>query len=152
MVNQTAIIGRKGRRRTYADLVLHGTAKPVSDSEESNNEEDGSSEDELIEEEHDTNMKDQGQGNNSRGDKAPSWYRARKLQDGTISIQVSKAREKVLERPWKKALIIKLLGRRVAYGVLKRRLEYMWAKIGGMDLINVGNDYFIVRLFNEDDY
>ncbi|RYQ97550.1 uncharacterized protein LOC107610441 [Arachis ipaensis] len=28
----------------------------------------------------------------------------------------------------------------------------MWAKSGGMDLIDLGNEYFIVRLFNEDDY
>ncbi|XP_029153388.1 uncharacterized protein [Arachis hypogaea] len=28
----------------------------------------------------------------------------------------------------------------------------MWAKSGGLDLIDLGNDFFVVRLFNEDDY
>ncbi|XP_015955326.1 uncharacterized protein LOC107479731 [Arachis duranensis] len=47
---------------------------------------------------------------------------------------------------------VKLLGRKVAYGILKRRLDTMWAKSGGINLIDVGNGFFVVRFYSEEDY
>ncbi|RYR75978.1 uncharacterized protein LOC127740631 [Arachis duranensis] len=106
-----------GRRRTYADLVIHGSLEPQPVESEDSNED-----------------------------------KVKKLQDGTFSIHVNKTEKKILEKPWKQALIIKLLGRRISYRVLKRKLDTMWAKIGGMVLIDLGNEYFVARLYNEDDY
>lgn len=42
----------------------------------------------------------------------------------------SREEEKRLRRPWKKTLIIKLLGKKIGYGFLKRKIDAMWANNG----------------------
>ncbi|MED6199495.1 hypothetical protein PIB30_076389 [Stylosanthes scabra] len=41
MLDKTEFLNENGRRRTYADLVIHGTLEPQSDSEEDSEEESG---------------------------------------------------------------------------------------------------------------
>ncbi|XP_016178852.1 uncharacterized protein LOC107621335 [Arachis ipaensis] len=159
MYDKTTFVGANGRRRTYADLVIHGSTENNEDfedlDEEMTNEGESSEEEEsgMMEE-----MLEWSQAQREAYRKARKEERAipsitvNRLQNGIFNIQVNKAEKKRLERPWKHTLIIKLLGRSISYGVLKRRLDTIWAKSGGLDLIDLGNDFFVVRLFNEDDY
>ncbi|MED6153541.1 hypothetical protein PIB30_103041, partial [Stylosanthes scabra] len=43
MLDKTAIIGDNGKPRTYADLVMHGSSEPLSESDNNSEEEEGSS-------------------------------------------------------------------------------------------------------------
>ncbi|KAL4286763.1 hypothetical protein AHAS_Ahas19G0118700 [Arachis hypogaea] len=159
MYDKTTFVGANGRRRTYADLVIHGSTENNEDSEDSD--EEMTNEGESSDEEESGMMEEMLEWSQAQRE---AYRRARKeeraipsitvnrLQNDIFNIQVNKAEKKRLERPWKHTLIIKLLGRSISYGVLKRRLDTMWAKSRGLDLIDLGNDFFVVRLFNEDDY
>ncbi|XLR24568.1 hypothetical protein S83_052468 [Arachis hypogaea] len=157
MCDRTSFYGANGKRRTYADLVMHGSDDPYSESEETEDSQSKDSSDEEDQEERGdmlTMSKFQREAikrvqKKERGNPA---FSVKKLHNGTISIEMNKAERKRLEKPWKNALIIKLLGRKVAYEVLKRRLDTIWAKSGGMDLIDLGNNFYVVRLFNDEDY
>ncbi|XP_016204054.1 uncharacterized protein LOC107644655 [Arachis ipaensis] len=45
----------------------------------------------------------------------------------------------------------KLMGRRISLPVLTRRLEAMWGKQGSIEVIDIGNEFFIVKFFSQED-
>ncbi|VVA36392.1 PREDICTED: reverse mRNAase [Prunus dulcis] len=54
-------------------------------------------------------------------------------------------------KPWKNALIIKLLGRSQPHNYLKARLQQKWSLKGDWKLVDLVNDYFVVKFdINED--
>jgi hypothetical protein len=57
-----------------------------------------------------------------------------------------------LRKPWKQALIIKLLGRSIGYNYLSMRLKQLWAPKGKFSLIDIGNDYYVARFHLKEDY
>ncbi|KAK4255547.1 hypothetical protein QN277_008534 [Acacia crassicarpa] len=59
---------------------------------------------------------------------------------------------KRLHKAWKWAVIVKLLGRNIGYKNLLAILQTLWAKRGVINLINVGNGFFVVKLTNKEDY
>ncbi|BFG35191.1 hypothetical protein CerSpe_214650 [Prunus speciosa] len=48
-------------------------------------------------------------------------------------------------KPWQNALIIKLLGRSHTYTNLHARLQQKWSLKGGWKLVDLVNDYFVVK-------
>jgi hypothetical protein len=65
---------------------------------------------------------------------------------------LSKAEEKRIHRPWKRGVIVKLLGRRIGYKALETRLKQMWVKKGIINIIDLGNDYYLVTFSHEFDH
>ncbi|WJX46615.1 hypothetical protein P8452_33396 [Trifolium repens] len=63
----------------------------------------------------------------------------------------SKGEEKRLYRPWKRGVIVKLLGRRIGYKALKTRLKQMWVRKGVINIIDLSNDYYLVAFSHEED-
>ncbi|PNX98272.1 hypothetical protein L195_g021514 [Trifolium pratense] len=59
--------------------------------------------------------------------------------------KVSKEDIKAACIPWKRSLVVKLLGKRVGLQFLKTRLTKMWEPSGGMEIIDLENDYFLIR-------
>lgn len=55
-------------------------------------------------------------------------------------------------RPWRKALIIKLLGRNISYRTLTERLTELWKFPKGFELTDLEYDYFLVRFYTMEDY
>ncbi|CAN1184327.1 hypothetical protein LINPERHAP2_LOCUS36911 [Linum perenne] len=55
-------------------------------------------------------------------------------------------------KPWSKALVVKVLERSFVYPMLKRRLEFLWAREGHIQVSDLSNDFFLVRFSNDDDY
>lgn len=51
-------------------------------------------------------------------------------------------------RDWSNALIIKLLSHTVGYNFLVRRLNELWKICSRMDVIDVGNDTYVVQITN----
>jgi hypothetical protein len=65
---------------------------------------------------------------------------------------LSKAEEKRIHRPWKRGVIVKLLGRRIGYKALETRLKQMWVKKGIINIIDLGNDYYLVTFSHDLDH
>ena len=66
-------------------------------------------------------------------------------QDGSIRIGFTKEEKARMRVPWQKALFIKTFGRRMAFSFLVERVRKMWNPCGGMDCIDLGHDYFLVK-------
>ncbi|XP_061354795.1 uncharacterized protein LOC133299352 [Gastrolobium bilobum] len=55
-------------------------------------------------------------------------------------------------RPWRQAVIVKLLGKKVGVRFLLNRLLRMWNISGTYEFIDLENDYFLFRFSNKNDY
>ncbi|KAL4331763.1 hypothetical protein AHAS_Ahas13G0532600 [Arachis hypogaea] len=55
-------------------------------------------------------------------------------------------------KPWKAALIVKVLRKRVHLGFMEQRLSRDWIKKGKIHVINIDRDYFLVHFSEEEDY
>ncbi|XP_057738256.1 uncharacterized protein LOC130955425 [Arachis stenosperma] len=55
-------------------------------------------------------------------------------------------------KPWKAALIVKVLGKRVHQGFIEQRLNRDWVKKGRINIIDMDRDYFLVHFSDEEDY
>ncbi|XP_058760412.1 uncharacterized protein LOC131633741 [Vicia villosa] len=64
---------------------------------------------------------------------------------------LSKYEESRMHRPWRRGVIVKLLGRKIGYKALETRLKQMWVRKGIINIIDVGNDYYLVAFTHEDD-
>ncbi|MCH84794.1 hypothetical protein A2U01_0005630 [Trifolium medium] len=60
--------------------------------------------------------------------------------------------ESRLQMPWRKGIIVKLLGRRIGYKALENRLKQMWVRNGVINIVDVGNDFFLVTFTNMEDH
>ncbi|KAJ1443237.1 Zinc finger, CCHC-type [Sesbania bispinosa] len=66
-------------------------------------------------------------------------------------VSLSKEERKRICHPWKRAIIVKLLGRRISLRMLKNRLSKLWQPKSGMDNLDLENDYFLINFNNSDD-
>ncbi|XP_058762592.1 uncharacterized protein LOC131635973 [Vicia villosa] len=66
-------------------------------------------------------------------------------------ITLSKFEENRIQRPWRRGVIVKLLGRRIGYKALENRLKQMWVKKGIINIIDLGHEYYLVTFTHEDD-
>ncbi|RYR21726.1 hypothetical protein Ahy_B03g067049 [Arachis hypogaea] len=55
-------------------------------------------------------------------------------------------------KPWKTALIVKVLEKRVVLGFMEQRLRKDWAIKGKINVIDMDRDYFLVHFTDEADY
>ncbi|XP_057443937.1 uncharacterized protein LOC130736106 [Lotus japonicus] len=53
--------------------------------------------------------------------------------------------------PWKDALVVSLLGKRLGFRTMKTKLSNTWRLIGEFDLLDVDNDFFLVKFDREED-
>lgn len=67
-------------------------------------------------------------------------------------IKLTKEEKRWIRNPWKQTLIIKVMGRRVGYAYLLRRITAMWHPKSRMELVALDNDYFLVKFASIDDY
>lgn len=68
------------------------------------------------------------------------------------SFILSKTEEKRIYKPWRRGVIVRLLGRRIGYQALETRLKQMWVQNGVISIIDLSNDYYLVVFTNEDDH
>ncbi|CAN1245901.1 hypothetical protein LINGRAPRIM_LOCUS3057 [Linum grandiflorum] len=55
-------------------------------------------------------------------------------------------------RPWRSALVVKGLDRKIPYLPLARRLNSLWAKHGNIQISDLENDCYLVRFRSQEDY
>ncbi|XP_027337216.1 uncharacterized protein LOC113850891 [Abrus precatorius] len=54
--------------------------------------------------------------------------------------------------PWKFTLIVKLLGKSISFNFLKQKLNNIWGKNGNLKILDLNNDFFLVKFENVEDY
>ncbi|CAN1163182.1 hypothetical protein LINPERHAP2_LOCUS24893 [Linum perenne] len=59
---------------------------------------------------------------------------------------------KAFYKPWSKALVVKVLEKSFSFLAMKRRLEFLWARAGSIQVADMSNNFFLVRFSNENDY
>lgn len=53
--------------------------------------------------------------------------------------------------PWKDALVVSLLGKRLGFRIMKTKLSNAWRLTGGFELLDVDNGFFLVKFDKEED-
>ncbi|CAN1154343.1 hypothetical protein LINPERHAP2_LOCUS19960 [Linum perenne] len=56
---------------------------------------------------------------------------------------------KTFYKPWSKALVVKVLEKLFSFLVVKRRLEFLWARASSIQVSNMTNNFFLVCFSNE---
>ncbi|XP_072058201.1 uncharacterized protein [Arachis hypogaea] len=62
----------------------------------------------------------------------------KKMPNGLLNLIIGESIQKEIREEWWNSLIVKLLGRKISLLALKRRLETMWAKMGSIEVIDLG--------------
>nr|POF03716.1 uncharacterized protein CFP56_06636 [Quercus suber] len=66
-------------------------------------------------------------------------------QDGRLRVCFSREEKSRMRSPWYQGLIIKPFGSKVGYTYLVSKLRGMWNPKGGMDCIDLGFDFFLIK-------
>lgn len=67
------------------------------------------------------------------------------------SIAFSMRVHEQLIKPWKNSVVVKLLGRHIGYRALCNRLELMWSLTPCFSIIDLENDFYLIRFMNKGD-
>ncbi|OMP01406.1 hypothetical protein COLO4_11918 [Corchorus olitorius] len=59
---------------------------------------------------------------------------------------------KKLWEPWRKTLIVKILGKSPAFNLLFSKLRSLWNLKAKLSLVDIGNDFYLVKVENPEDY
>jgi len=62
-------------------------------------------------------------------------------------VKVPKDQIKEACRPWKKAIVVKLLRKKLSMRFLRVRLPKLWQPLGEMEMIDLESDYFLIRFY-----
>ncbi|KAJ1379762.1 Zinc finger, CCHC-type [Sesbania bispinosa] len=101
---------------------------------------------------HEDTSEDDSSGFNSESEGSDSEEEfLRNLDPLCPIVKISRMEKKYLCTPWKKAVIVKLLGKRIGLKMLQTRLSKLWQTTSSMEIINLENDYFLLRFSNVDD-
>lgn len=72
--------------------------------------------------------------------------------DGAIpTIDFSERIQEKLIKPWQNSVVVKLLGKNIGYRVLCTRLKSMRKKIGELSVVDLENNFFLIRLQSYED-
>nr|POE71077.1 hypothetical protein CFP56_58433 [Quercus suber] len=66
-------------------------------------------------------------------------------QDGSLRVCFSREEKTQICAPWHQGLIIKSFGRKVSYTYLVSKIRSMWDLKGGMECIDLGFDFFLIK-------
>lgn len=69
-----------------------------------------------------------------------------------LVVLLSKEEYLALCRPWRNALIIKVLGRRVGFTIINSRIIHLWKPKGQIIMTDVGNNFYVIRTSTKEDY
>ncbi|KAI9120451.1 hypothetical protein K1719_007484 [Acacia pycnantha] len=55
-------------------------------------------------------------------------------------------------KPFRRTVVVKLLGCQLSYGFMVKKLSQMWARKGHIDVFDLDNDYYLVNFQSNKDY
>ncbi|MBA0631919.1 hypothetical protein Godav_000746 [Gossypium davidsonii] len=73
-------------------------------------------------------------------------------EDNISSIRFSNSVHQILYRRMSRAVIVKLLGKKIGYHTLSNKIYNLWKPSTPITIMDLKNDYFLVKLQEEDDY
>ncbi|XP_057432086.1 uncharacterized protein LOC130724831 [Lotus japonicus] len=56
-----------------------------------------------------------------------------------------------LSKPWKQALVVKLIGKNLGYSLMKSKLHSLWKPSGGFDIMMIDHGFYMVKFDKEED-
>ncbi|CAL1368159.1 unnamed protein product [Linum trigynum] len=68
------------------------------------------------------------------------------------NIRIDRDTKKRLGAEWRRAIVVKVLGRSFPFLFLQRRLQFLWAKTGTISVASMGQGFYSVRFTTERDY
>nr|XP_025688452.1 uncharacterized protein LOC112790332 isoform X1 [Arachis hypogaea] len=118
-------------RLVFASVVRSGgKGRPDEDGNEANSEDKNATPEEKEEEEN---------------------ISIQKLPNGLYNIVIPEEVKSKLRKDWWKTLIVKLFERKIFLSAIQRRLQAMWGRMGSIKVIDIGNEFFLVKFFNSKD-
>ncbi|CAI0549968.1 unnamed protein product [Linum tenue] len=72
--------------------------------------------------------------------------------NGEPELKISTKFKERLCDPWKKTLVVRLLGRSVSYAYLCSQLRWKWRPVGSLDIIDLNDETFLVTFGSDQDY
>ncbi|CAL1387423.1 unnamed protein product [Linum trigynum] len=72
--------------------------------------------------------------------------------NGEPELKVSADFKERLCAPWKKTLVLRLLGRSMSYAHLCSQLRWKWRPLGSLDIMDLNNQTFLATFSNDQDY
>ncbi|XP_057746093.1 uncharacterized protein LOC130965342 [Arachis stenosperma] len=125
------------RQRSFAQTVKNGPTENNLEDDFMSSEEEGVEGSENVQETE---------------QKTSPEIRVEAVKEGLYNIIINETTERRLWKPWWNTLIVKLLGRKVGYAAMKRRLETMWGRKGCIDVIDLGQEYYLVKFYSMEDF
>ncbi|KAI9092748.1 hypothetical protein K1719_027545 [Acacia pycnantha] len=110
----------------------------------------GISRDEKMEEDSVANLSDDSL--SDKDDNEPICVITEDPKRNFPTFSFSEKMRKRLCRVWKQVVIVKLLGKNIGYKLLLSILQKLWAKKGILNLINIGNGFFVAKFSNKEDH
>ncbi|KAJ4840447.1 hypothetical protein Tsubulata_016703 [Turnera subulata] len=74
------------------------------------------------------------------------------MKEGGPSFRFSERFRSHIACPWVFSVITKVLGRRFSYRVICSKVASLWKPQGGFQVIDLANDYFLIRFEKKEDY
>lgn len=68
-----------------------------------------------------------------------------------LVLRISNRVRKRVSKPFRNSLIMHLLGKQVGFKILEHRLQQLWARMGVINLIDLGNEFFMVNFISQID-
>lgn len=68
-----------------------------------------------------------------------------------LNITFSKEVLDIISQPWKKAIVVKLLGKSIRYQIFCRQVQMLWKPKGDQDILDLGHDFFLVKFDLKED-
>ncbi|KAJ4834520.1 hypothetical protein Tsubulata_017864 [Turnera subulata] len=73
-------------------------------------------------------------------------------KEGKKVVELSEVFMARLQKPWEQAMVVKLMGRNIGYRTLKSKIDSLWQPKGPFKLIDLENNYFVVRFWDVEDF
>lgn len=74
------------------------------------------------------------------------------VYDPCPEIRVSEGEVEDWSQPWKEALVVSLLGKRVSFRVLENKLNRDWARNGTLRITDLPKNFYVVQFSSPEDY
>lgn len=81
-----------------------------------------------------------------------SFVQGHEGEDSCILVSISKPERERMGIPLQRTLIIKLLGKTVGFNFLVKKVTELWTCKGTFEIVDLPNDYYLVKFNNEDDF
>ncbi|MBA0794154.1 hypothetical protein Gohar_018505, partial [Gossypium harknessii] len=74
------------------------------------------------------------------------------IEDGLPSIRFSDRVHQIFHKNISRSVVVKLLGRKIRYQALLHKVYSLWKPSGPIRIMDLENDYFLIKLQSEDNY